>query len=142
MGPTRQAELPKDKIILLFDGVCNFCNSSVQFIIKHDHKDRFRFAPIQSIIGKEIIQDLGIDTTKIDSIVVYELGNTPYLKSAAALKIAMELGGIFKIAGLTSIFPVSIRDFVYDFIARNRYKWFGQKADCMIPSLELRSKFL
>ena len=137
-----QADLPKNKIIILFDGVCNFCNSSVQFIIKHDQKDRFRFVPIQSKIGKEIIHDLGIDITKIDSIIVYEPGNTPYLKSAAALKIAMELGSIFKIAALTSIVPVTIRDFFYDFLARNRYKWFGQKADCMIPGPELRSKFL
>lgn len=136
------ADLPKDKIIILFDGVCNFCDSSVQFIIKQDRKDVFRFAAIQSAIGQEIIRDLGIDSSKIDSIILYEPGKGHYFKSGAAMKIAGKLGRMFALTSVFSVLPTSLTDFVYDFIAKNRYKWFGKKAECMIPGPEVRAKFL
>ncbi|PZQ80818.1 MAG: thiol-disulfide oxidoreductase, partial [Flavobacterium johnsoniae] len=84
--------LPQDKKIILFDGVCNLCDSSIQFIIKHDKKDIFRFVALQSEIGLEIIKHIGIDTSKIDSILLYEPGKAYYYKAQAALKIAKELG--------------------------------------------------
>jgi len=134
--------LPKDKKIILFDGVCNLCNTSVQFIIKHDKKDIFRFVSLQSEIGQQIINHIGIDNTKVDSIVLYEPGVAYYLKAEAALKIAKELNGLYALLNSFSIFPSYVTNLVYDYIAKNRYKWYGKKEKCMIPSLENKSKFL
>jgi predicted DCC family thiol-disulfide oxidoreductase YuxK len=135
-------DLPKDKMIILFDGVCNFCDSTVQFIIKHDPKDVFRFAPIQSAIGEEIIRHLHVDTTKIDSILLYEPEKGHFYKSEAAIRIARALGGIYSFVGIFSVLPRSLTDIVYDYIARNRYRWYGQKTECMIPTAEMIAKFL
>ncbi|MEL1245837.1 thiol-disulfide oxidoreductase DCC family protein [Flavobacterium sp. DGU11] len=134
--------LPKDKKIILFDGVCNLCDATVQFIIKRDKKDIFRFVPIQSGLGQQIIGDIGIDTTKTDSIILYEPGNAYYYKAEAALKIAKRLGGIYTLLGAFSILPKWLSNKVYDYIARNRYKWYGKKNECMIPTPEMRAKFL
>lgn len=134
--------LPKDKKIILFDGVCNLCDNTVQFIIKHDRKDVFRFVAIQSDLGQEIIQHIGIDTSKIDSIILYEPGKAYYYKAEAALNIATNLSGIYTIMGIFKILPKALNNMVYDFIARNRYKWYGKKDACMIPTPELKAKFL
>lgn len=134
--------LPKDKKIILFDGVCNLCDATVQFIIKRDKKDIFRFVPIQSVLGQQIIGHIGIDTTKTDSIILYEPGNAYYYKAEAALKIAKRLGGIYTLLGAFSILPKWLSNKVYDYIARNRYKWYGKKNECMIPTPEMRAKFL
>lgn len=134
--------LPLDKKIILFDGVCNLCDSSIQFIIKHDKKDIFRFVALQSEIGLEIINHIGIDTSKIDSILLYEPGKAYYYKAEAALKIAKELGGIYTAISWFSILPNFLTNTVYDYIARNRYKWYGKKEACMIPTPELKAKFL
>lgn len=134
--------LPQDKKIILFDGVCNLCDSSIQFIIKHDKKDIFRFVALQSEIGLEIIKHIGIDTSKIDSILLYEPGKAYYYKAEAALKIAKELGGIYTAISWFSILPNFLTNTVYDYIARNRYKWYGKKEACMIPTPELKAKFL
>lgn len=135
-------ELPIDKKIILFDGVCNLCNSSVQFVIKHDEKDIFRFVALESDLGKVIIKHIGIDITKTDSIILYEPGIAYYYKSNAVIKIAETLGGFLSLIWIFKILPLSIRDFVYDYIAKNRYKWYGKKQSCMIPTPELKSKFL
>ncbi|MBL7867238.1 MAG: thiol-disulfide oxidoreductase DCC family protein [Flavobacterium lindanitolerans] len=134
--------LPQDKKIILFDGVCNLCDSSIQFIIKHDKKDIFRFVALQSEIGLEIINHIGIDTSKIDSILLYEPGKAYYYKAQAALKIAKELGGIYTAISWFSILPNFLTNTVYDYIAKNRYKWYGKKEACMIPTPELKAKFL
>lgn len=134
--------LPQDKKIILFDGVCNLCDSSIQFIIKHDKKDIFRFVALQSKIGLEIIKHIGIDTSKIDSILLYEPGKAYYYKAQAALKIAKELGGIYTAISWFSILPNFLTNTVYDYIAKNRYKWYGKKEACMIPTPELKAKFL
>lgn len=134
--------LPQDKKIILFDGVCNLCDSSIQFIIKHDKKDIFRFVALQSEIGLEIINHFGIDTSKIDSILLYEPGKAYYYKAQAALKIAKELGGIYTAISWFSILPNFLTNTVYDYIAKNRYKWYGKKEACMIPTPELKAKFL
>lgn len=135
-------DLPENKIIILFDGVCNLCNSFVQFVIKYDKKDTFRFASLQSQTGKEILIHLDLYYKKMDSVCYFESGIAYYLKSDAAIEIMKKLGGIFYLTIVLKIFPKIIRDFVYDFIAKNRYNWFGKKDNCMIPTLELKSKFI
>ncbi|SRR5690606_6485831 len=135
--------LEPGKKIILFDGVCNLCNSSVQFVIKRDKKDIFRFAPLQSEIGKKMVEERGIDTSTVDSIILVEPNIAYYTKSSAAIEIANDLGGIWQILNVfTYILPVSVRDWIYDFIARNRYKWFGKKEECMIPTPEMKAKFI
>ncbi|WP_291116189.1 thiol-disulfide oxidoreductase DCC family protein [Flavobacterium sp. UBA6135] len=133
--------LPKDKKIILFDGVCNLCDNSVQFIIKHDAKDIFRFASLQSEVGQQIVKYLGIDTKKVDSIVLYVPGEAYYLKAEAAMQIAKELKSWHKIISYLS-FTGSFGNFVYDYIARNRYQWYGKKDECMLPTEEMKAKFL
>ncbi len=131
----------QDKKIILFDGVCNLCNGSVVLIIKRDKKDLFRFAAIQSNEGQELIETHNIDTSKVDSILLID-GEHYYSKSTAALKIARHLAGGYPLLYGFMILPRFFRNWVYDIIARNRYKWFGKKESCMIPTPELRSKFL
>ena len=134
--------LPPNKKIILFDGVCNLCNSAVQFVIKHDKKDTFRFVALQSVLGQEILAYIGIDAENIDSIVLYEPGIAYYYKSDAALQIARNLDGIFSFGTIFKIIPTGIRNYLYDYIARHRYQWYGKKESCMIPSAELKIKFL
>jgi predicted DCC family thiol-disulfide oxidoreductase YuxK len=134
--------LPKNKKIILFDGVCNLCDAAVQLIIKHDKKDVFRFVALQSDLGQEIIKHIGINTKNIDSIILYEPGIAYYFKSEAVLEIAKILGGIFYLGTLFTLFPNSFNNRIYDYIAKNRYKWYGKKESCMIPTKELKSKFL
>jgi predicted DCC family thiol-disulfide oxidoreductase YuxK len=134
--------IPKDKKIILFDGVCNLCDSAVQRIIKHDTKDVFRFVALQSDLGQKIIKHLGIDTQKTDSIILYQPGFAYYYKSEAALEIAKNLSGLFYFAAIFSIFPIAFNNYIYDYIAKNRYKWYGKKETCLIPTKELQGKFL
>jgi len=136
------ANIPKDKKIILFDGVCNLCNGAVQFIIKNDKKDIFRFVALQSELGKEICQYIGVDQTRIDSIILYHPGVAYYYKSSAAIEIAEDLGGIYSLISIFKIFPEKLRNYIYDYIAKNRYKWYGKKESCMIPTPKLRKKFL
>lgn len=136
-------ELPKGKHIVLFDGVCNFCDAAVQRIIKHDKKDLYRFASLQSEVGQQLTKERGINTSKIDSIILIIPGVAYYIKAEAALEIAKNMGGLYLVLGtLNSIIPAAISNKVYDYIAKNRYKWYGQKETCMIPTPELRAKFL
>ena len=135
-------DLPKDKKIILFDGVCNLCNSSVQYVIKHDKKDVFRFVALQSELGRKIITHIGISEKSIDSIILYEPEVAYYYKSTAALEIAKQLGGVFSYATIFKILPLSLRDSIYDYVAKNRYTWYGKQESCMIPTPELKAKFL
>ena len=134
--------IPNDKKIILFDGVCNLCNSSVKYVIKHDKKDEFRFVPIQSELGQKIIKHIGISAKHTDSVIFYKPGKVYYYKSTAALEIAKSLNGFFTYASIFRIIPSAIRDIIYDYIAKNRYKWYGKNESCMIPTPELKSKFL
>lgn len=136
------SDLPKDKKIILFDGVCNLCDSSVQFVIKHDKKDVFRFVQLQSDLGQKIIRHIGISTSEIDSGILYEPANKYYYKSDVAFRILKDIGGIYKCLFVFSILPKSILDKIYEWVAKNRYKWFGKKESCMIPTPELKAKFL
>lgn len=128
-----------DKKIVLFDGVCNLCNGLVQFIIKHDQADRFRFAALQSDVGRQYLQRVQFSGIK-DTIVLIEK-EQGYMKSAAALRIFRALKG-YKWMGIFMFIPRRIRDFGYDLVARNRYKWFGRRDSCMVPTAELKAKFL
>ncbi|MDT8415776.1 MAG: thiol-disulfide oxidoreductase DCC family protein [Flavobacteriaceae bacterium] len=133
---------PENKTIILFDGVCNLCNGAVNWLIRKDSQDQFRFVALQSDLGKEIVEYIGVDTSKTDSIIWYKPGEAYFYKSAAALKIAGQIGFPWQLMQVFSILPAALRDVVYDIIARNRYRWFGKKASCMVPSPELTSKFL
>jgi predicted DCC family thiol-disulfide oxidoreductase YuxK len=127
--------------IILFDGVCNLCNHSVQFIIKHDKKGKFRFASLQSNFGKAQISKYQIDPNKTNSVIFIK-GEKVFTRSSAALKIVKDLNGLWPILYIFIFIPPFIRNFIYDFIAKNRYKWFGKKESCMVPLPELKSKFL
>lgn len=135
-------QLPKNKEIILFDGVCNLCNGAVLFIIKRDRDDVFRFVSLQSELGKDIIRYIGVDVSKIDSIVWYKPGEAYYYKSDAALMIINHFGGIWSLLNVLKIIPTFLRNLLYDFIAKNRYNWFGKKESCMVPTPELQQKFL
>ena len=135
-------DITKHKKLILFDGVCNLCDASVQFIIKHDKKDIFRFAALQSEIGQKVIEHFKIDTHKTDSILLYSEENGISYKSTAALKVASKLGFPINLLAIFLIMPAFIRNWVYDYIAKNRYQWYGKKEACMIPNPELKSKFL
>lgn len=137
-----ELNLPKHKKLILFDGVCNLCNSSVQFIINHDKKNVFLFAALQSDIGERLIEVYHIDTNKTDSILLFSTEHGIYCKSTAALKIARHLQFPINILSIFMIIPPVIRNWVYDYIAKNRYKWYGKKEHCAIPTPELKSKFL
>ena len=134
--------LPPNKKIILFDGICNLCNSAVQFIVKGDANDVFRFVALQSNLGIEICNYIGVDPTKMDSIILYEPGKAYYYKSDAALRIASNLGFLYSLTIVFKIIPESVRNMIYDYIAKNRYRWFGKKEECMIPTKELKDKFL
>ena len=134
--------IPENKQLILFDGVCKLCNSSVQFVIKHDKKDKFLFTALQSNVGKKIIQEFNIDTSKTDSILLYSPDKGLSLRSTAALNIAKQLRFPINSLIIFMAVPNFIRNWIYDLIARNRYKWYGKMDDCMIPTEELRKKFL
>ena len=134
--------IPNNKKIILFDGVCNLCNDSVQFIIERDKSDVFRFASLQSEVGQKLTTERGIDQEAMDSIILIEPGIAYYEKSTAALEISKHLTGGYSMLRYFSFLPEGFRNGVYDIIAKNRYKWFGKKDECMIPNPELKAKFL
>jgi len=126
--------------IILFDGVCNLCNGFVQRIIAKDKKDFFRFASLQSEAGQNLLNPYP-NLKDLKSIVYLENGKV-FTKSSAALKITSRLPGNWKLLQLGYILPRFIRDSIYDLVAKNRYKWFGKKEQCMVPTPELKAKFL
>jgi len=127
--------------VILFDGVCNLCNGSVQFIINRDPSSIFRFAPLQSETGKKLISRFDLSNRKLDSIILIE-NNNYYLKSTAALKIVQSLGSLWPLLSLLRLVPRPIRDYIYDIVARNRYNWYGKRVECMIPGADIKSRFL
>ncbi|MFI8380217.1 thiol-disulfide oxidoreductase DCC family protein [Leeuwenhoekiella sp. NPDC079379] len=127
--------------IILFDGVCNLCNGAINFIIKQDSSGVFKFTSLQSETGMRLLQKHNIDPEKTDSIILVE-GDRASVKSTAALRISRFLDKGYPLLYVFMIVPGFIRNIVYDFIAKNRYKWFGKKESCMIPTPELKSRFL
>ena len=134
-------KVPKNKQLILFDGVCNLCNSSVNFIIDRDPNAKFKFAALQSEIAGEILQDTKVRPEALESIVFYSEGRV-FNKSRAALEVAKRMRGLWPLMYVFIVIPGFLRDIIYDFIARNRYKWFGKKDACRIPTPELKSRFL
>ncbi|WP_353079401.1 DCC1-like thiol-disulfide oxidoreductase family protein [Flavobacterium sp.] len=134
-------QLPQDKKIILFDGVCNYCNNKVNFIIKNDANDVFRLVALQSETGQKIITYLGIDKT-IDSIVLYEPGYAYFIKSEAVFRIIKHLSSSVKLLLICNFIPTSIMNLLYDFIAKNRYNWYGKNEQCMMPSKDITGKFI
>jgi predicted DCC family thiol-disulfide oxidoreductase YuxK len=130
-----------DRKIILFDGVCNLCNSSVQFIIKRDKSNRFQFASLQSSFAQSQLEKLGLDANEFYSIVLLT-GNKVLLRSDAALEIAKDLSGLWPAFYAMKIIPRFIRDFFYNIISKNRYAFFGRREACMIPTPEMKPKFL
>lgn len=129
-----------DKLVL-FDGVCNFCTASVQFIIRHDRDGIFRFASIQSDIGQEICRSHGLDPADAQTFLLIS-GGRLLTRSDAAIEVASRLGGAWKYLVLFKFAPRVARDSVYSTIARNRYRWFGRSDVCMIPSPDVKQRFL
>ena len=127
--------------VLLFDGVCNLCNGSVQFILRRDPEARFRFASLQSAVGQRYLDELRIGRQALDSMILIE-GGRWFRESDAALRIARLLPGPWKMLGLFRLLPRPLRDRLYRFIARNRYRWFGKRESCWLPTPELRGRFL
>ena len=115
------------KKIILFDGVCNLCNNSIQFVINRDKKDIFRYAALQSEVGRKLVSERKINTEQVDSIILIAPGVAYFVKSDAALRIGMQLKGYRTISKLLNLIPSGLRNIVYDLVARYRYRWFGKK---------------
>ena len=127
--------------IVLFDGVCNFCNASVNFVIERDKAGYFQFAPLQSQIGIELLAKHSIDSSETDSVILVE-NDKAYTHSTAALRIARKLDGIWPLLYAFVIVPKPIRDLAYKLFARNRYRLFGKQEACMMPTPDIRQRFL
>jgi predicted DCC family thiol-disulfide oxidoreductase YuxK len=125
--------------VILFDGICNLCNGAVQFIIRHDPEAVFRFASLQSDFAKGELEKLGKSSLEFESIILLDDG--VYQKSSAALKITRHLSGAWPALSVFKVVPLFLRDWVYDRIAKSRYKVFGKRETCMIPSSDLESRF-
>jgi len=130
----------KDKPVILFDGICNLCTGSVQFILKRDKKNEFRFASLQSGYGQDLLKRFSLPGDTFNSFILYQDGKI-YTRSTAALKMFQQLKG-WKWVKMFWIVPKFLRDAVYNLIAKNRYKWFGQKEECWLPTPELKARFL
>lgn len=128
-------------IVLLFDGVCNLCNGAVNWVIDRDIKNIIHFAAMQSDFGQERLAKLGMQHLPMNSLILDDNG-TIYTKSNAAFRIATLLGGVWQFTVVLKIFPLFIRDAMYDQVAVNRYKWFGKAEQCRVPKPELKAKFL
>ncbi|MBR7798014.1 MAG: thiol-disulfide oxidoreductase DCC family protein [Bacillota bacterium] len=126
--------------VILFDGVCNFCDQSVQFILKRDKQEQFTFASLQGDAGQELLKRNYVPTN-MNSFILID-GNKTYFKSTAALRVCKELNGAWKLLYGFMIIPKPLRDFLYGVIANHRYEWFGQKQSCTLPSPETRKRFL
>ncbi len=127
--------------IILFDGICNFCNSRINFVMDRDRKQYYKFAANQSEAGRAVLAQYDITAEEIDTLIVIEEGKV-YTHSTGALRIARHLGGAWPLLLVFLIVPRFIRDIVYRFIARNRYKWFGVREACRVPTPEERARFL
>lgn len=129
------------KPIILFDGICNLCDGVVQFVIKHDPENQFLFASLQSEAGQRLLKQYKLPLENFNSFILIQ-DEKVYSKSTGALKVARKIKGVWSWLYIFIIIPAFIRDAVYAWIAQNRYKWFGKKEACMIPTPELKARFL
>ena len=126
--------------VIFFDGVCNLCNAAVQFVIEHDADSTFKFTALQGEYAKKMLPEFDVDTSKINSIILVQ-NSKLYTKSSAALIIAKKLNGLLPLLYVFIIVPKFIRDWIYDIVAKNRYKWWGRQESCWLPTPELKSRF-
>jgi predicted DCC family thiol-disulfide oxidoreductase YuxK len=126
---------------VIFDGLCKLCTGSVAFILRHERDQVLRFAPLQSEAGKRLMAEFGIDPSQMNTFVVIADGKA-YVRSDAAIRLARFLSGGWRLLGLLRIVPRPVRDYVYDVVARNRYRWFGRRETCMAPAPGLEKRFL
>ena len=129
-----------DKPVILFDGVCNLCSGSVQFILKRDKEKKFLFASLQSEYGQKLLQKFHLPTNTFNSFILYQ-DEKIFTRSTAALKMFQQLKG-WKWVRIFWVVPKFPRDAVYNLIAKNRYKWFGKKEECWVPTEELKARFI
>ena len=134
-------EIPDEDPIILFDGVCNLCSGFVQFLAPRDTDERFHYASLQSDVARDLLDGHEVDPANLESIVLVE-GDRCYVKSDAVLRTARHLGGIYLLFVPFGILPRRLRNWVYDFVAARRYRWFGKKDRCMMPTGDLQSRFL
>lgn len=132
---------PADPPVLLFDGVCNLCTASVQFVLRRDRREVFRFAALQSEAGRRLVARHGLDPEALHTLVLVD-GDRAFVRSAAALRVAGRLSGLWPLLRVFLLVPRPLRDAAYDWIARHRYRWFGRRESCLLPTPELRRRFL
>jgi len=131
----------KDHPIILFDGVCNLCSGIVLFTIRKDPQGIFKYAPLQSEVGQSLLKQFNLPMDDYHSFILIE-GNRYYRKSTAALRVARRINGLWSILYASIVVPRLIRDFIYDIVVKNRYRWFGKKEECLIPTPDIKSRFL
>lgn len=136
-----QAPAASGHPVLLFDGVCNLCNASVRFLVERDPAARLRFAALQSPVGQALLERFGLEREDFDTMVLVE-GDRCATRSDAALRVVRYLSGAWPLLRVLRVVPRPLRDAVYGFVVRNRYRWFGRRDDCMVPTPELRARFL
>ncbi|HLP20695.1 MAG TPA: DCC1-like thiol-disulfide oxidoreductase family protein [Chitinophagales bacterium] len=127
--------------VILFDGVCNLCNGYVNWMIDHDKKEQFKFASLQSEYGRQKVAELELQGDYMNTIVYYDNGKG-YTHSSAVLRILKQLGGLYSLMSIFLLVPPFMRNFFYNLVARNRYKWFGKRETCRIPTPALKARFL
>ena len=127
--------------VVIFDGVCNLCAHSVRFILKHEARPILQFVPLQSSAGARLMREFGFSPEDVKTFVLVS-GGRSYVKSDAAIRVASHFRGAWKLLGAIRIFPRSVRDWAYDVVARNRYRWFGRTESCMVPAPEVRARFI
>lgn len=127
--------------IVLYDGVCNLCDESVKFIIKHDSKRKFHFAPMQELSGRALLAEYGLEDINLSTFVFIENGKVS-TKSTAWMRILRNLDGFWPVLSVFVIVPKFVRDFFYDYVGKNRYRWFGKADSCMMPTADTRARFL
>jgi len=130
-----------DQPLIIIDGVCNLCEYSVQFIVKHDRQARFKFVAAQSEKGKVLQRIYGVDTLQ-DGTVILLKNDQMFVKSDAAVEIAKDLDGLYRFLHVFKYIPKPVRDFIYSVISQNRYRWFGKKNDCLLPDNTIKDRFL
>jgi predicted DCC family thiol-disulfide oxidoreductase YuxK len=128
--------------ILFFDGICNLCTGAVQFVMRHDKHKLFLFASLQSQAGEHAIRETGIALPNDHGTIILYYRGQYYLRSSAIIKTAQLLGGVWSLADIFRILPTWLRDGIYKFVARNRYKWFGKRNECLLPTPENKARFI
>ncbi len=127
--------------VLLYDGVCNLCNAAVKWVLRHERNQQMRFAALQSDFGQAVLKENGLDLKQLDSMLVVDDGRV-LMRSDAALRMAEIVGGPWRLARIFRIVPKVLRDWCYNFVAANRYNWFGKEESCLLPQPEWRDRFI